>query len=274
MTGQQQDNKSLVEHYDNDVIGSYLIQKVTALSGLDYAKKMEAVFKYDQFHIGGFQATRKLLDLADLKPSAKVLDIGSGFGGVARYFAHHGGCAVTAMDLVPSYVSLARELDRLLEFKGDVDYLCGDAAIDLPEIDGQFDTAVMVHVGMNIEDKCALFKAIHQKLKPAGKMVIYDLLLSGQEPDADKTYPLPWASSKADDFSDTRESYMKNLEAAGFKVVHEEVASEFSYKITSNPLPEEVMPLIGPDFTLALANLRQFLAQERGAPYFIVAEKM
>ena len=274
MTGRQQDNKSLVEHYDNDVISRYLIEKVTALSGLSYAEKMDAVFKYDQFHIGGFQATRKLLDLAELKPSAKVLDIGSGFGGVARYFAHHGGCAVTAMDLVPSYVSLARELDRLLEFKGDVDYLCGDAATGLPEIDGLFDAAVMVHVGMNIEDKSALFMAIHQKLKPAGKMVIYDLLLSGQEPDAEKTYPLPWASSKADDYSDTYESYMKNLEAAGFKLVHEEVASEFSYKITSNPLPEEVMPLIGPDFTQALVNLRQFLAQERCAPCFIVAEKM
>ena len=274
MTGQEQDNKSLVAHYDNDVISRYLIEKVTALSALPYKEKMEAVFKYDQFHIGGVQATRKLLDLVALKPSSRVLDIGSGFGGVARYLAYFGGCAVTALDLVPSYVALAQELDGLLQFEGKVDYLCGDAVTGLPDIDGFFDAAVLVHVGMNIENKAALFQSIHQKLKPAGRILIYDLLLGDQETKTDKIYPLPWASSKAEDHSATHENYMKNLERTGFKVTHEEVAREFSYKITSNPLPDEVMPLIGPDFKQALANLRQFLMQERGAPWFIVAEKM
>ena len=49
------------------------------------ASDLEAV---DEFHIGGVAATRELVDQMGLKPGSRLLDIGSGVGGPARFVAN------------------------------------------------------------------------------------------------------------------------------------------------------------------------------------------
>jgi len=41
----------------------------------------------DQFHARGILATTELADAAELAPSTRVLDLGCGIGGPARYLA-------------------------------------------------------------------------------------------------------------------------------------------------------------------------------------------
>ena len=41
---------------------------------------------------------------------------------------------------------------------------------------GLFDKAYLLHVGMNITDKTKLINEISKKLKPNGKLAIYDVM--------------------------------------------------------------------------------------------------
>ncbi len=52
----------------------------------------------DQFHTRGILATTELADAAELAPSPRVLDLGCGIGGPARYLAATFGCSVIGVD--------------------------------------------------------------------------------------------------------------------------------------------------------------------------------
>lgn len=78
------------------------------------APTMEALAPYDQFHGRGLEATLEVAELVPAGPGDSVLDIGSGLGGPARYFAGRFGCAVTGIDLTPEFCAAARHLTRLL----------------------------------------------------------------------------------------------------------------------------------------------------------------
>ena len=64
---------------------------------------MEALAPYDQFHGRGLEATLEIAGLVQAGPGDHILDIGSGIGGPARYFANRFGCRVTGIDLTPEF---------------------------------------------------------------------------------------------------------------------------------------------------------------------------
>ena len=73
----------------------------------------------------------------------------------------------------------------------------------------------MVHVGMNIPDKQAVFAEVHRVLAPGGRFAIYEQMRTA---DGDLPYPLPWAEDERSSFVETPEDYTRHLEAAGFTV--------------------------------------------------------
>ena len=64
----------------------------------------------DEFHHAGRTATAVFAASLNLQPGMHLLDIGSGIGGPARYFARHHGCRVTGIDLTEEFVAVARAL--------------------------------------------------------------------------------------------------------------------------------------------------------------------
>src|ERR1051325_3195753 len=73
---------------------------------------MEALSQYDQFHGRGLEATVDVANLVHAAASDHILDIGSGIGGPARYFANRFGCRVTGIDPTPEFCDVAR-LERV-----------------------------------------------------------------------------------------------------------------------------------------------------------------
>ena len=61
----------------------------------------ERLFALDQWHYHGTDAVRDAAAFLGLGPTSRVLDIGAGVGGPARFLAHTTGCQVTALELQP-----------------------------------------------------------------------------------------------------------------------------------------------------------------------------
>jgi MPBQ/MSBQ methyltransferase len=74
---------------------------------------------------------------------------------------------------------------------------------------------MMVHAGMNIPDKAAVFREVHRVLVPDGRFALYEQMTAGSD---ELAYPLPWAEDARSSFLDTVENYAGMLEAAGFTV--------------------------------------------------------
>src|SRR5258708_32478429 len=63
--------------------------------------RAEQLFAIDQWHYHGTEAIHAAAEALGLGPASRVLDVGSGIGGPARYLAHTTGCPGTALSLPP-----------------------------------------------------------------------------------------------------------------------------------------------------------------------------
>jgi ubiquinone/menaquinone biosynthesis C-methylase UbiE len=183
---------------------------------------MEGLAPYDHFHGRGLEATIEIAGLVDAGPADHILDIGSGIGGPARYFAHRFGCKVTGIDLTPEYCDVARHLTRLLHLDGRVAFEVGNA-LSMPFADASFDGAYSMNVSMNIADKVSFYREIRRVLKPGAWLVLSELA-KGNAGDPD--YPTPWASSAATSFLSTPDETRRGLLAEGFDVTRLESSAE------------------------------------------------
>ena len=181
----------------------------------------------DEFHVGGRQATMAFAEQFGPTPGMRLLDIGCGLGGAARYFASEHGCQVTGIDLSGEYVAVANTLAARVGLGERVSCQQG-SALDLPFAPGSFDGAYMFHVGMNIEDKSRLFREVRRVLAPSGVFGIYDVMRLAA---GDLHYPVPWTSSPDVSFVADAESYRRLLVAAGFEVVKERTRRDFALDV-------------------------------------------
>jgi ubiquinone/menaquinone biosynthesis C-methylase UbiE len=169
---------------------------------------------FDQFHLGGPVATGWVADALGVGPEASLLDVGSGIGGPARQLAAATGAQVTGVDLTPHHVDDASALSRAVGVHRDTVFVLGDAT-RLPFGVGAFDAAYLLFVGMDVEDKRALFGEVRRALQDGGRFVVYDPMSSGA---GQPTFPLPWAGRPEESHLGTAEDYTAGLRAAGFTV--------------------------------------------------------
>src|SRR5262249_52106010 len=94
----------------------------------------------DEFHVGGREATEEFAAQMELRPGLRLLDVGSGIGGPARYFAAEHGCTVTGVDLTEEFVSVARNLTRRTKLDHAVEFRQG-SALAMPFENATFDRA-------------------------------------------------------------------------------------------------------------------------------------
>lgn len=178
----------------------------------------------DAFHTRGRAATIDLARRAALTPGLKVLDIGCGLGGSARYLVSEHGCQVTGIDLTKEYVDAASAIAELVGMKNLVAFHQA-SALDLPFPDGSFDVVWTEHVQMNIADKRAFYGQIARVLTPRGRLLFHDVF---QGPGGALHYPVPWAEDASISFLETPETVRNILEGLGFSVLDWEDKSQMS----------------------------------------------
>ena len=230
----------------------------------------------DEFHLGLRQATVELARNLGLAQGIELLDIGSGLGGPARYFAEFCDCRVTGIDLTDEYVQTATALTRRCGLSDKVHFHRA-SALALPFAENTFDVATMIHVGMNIEDKAQLFAEARRVLRQDGHFAVYDIMRISA---AELPYPMPWAETAATSFVATPETYHQLLIASGFEVTQEhdrrDMALSLGREMRENAAKHGAPPLglhilMGPATPQRLGNLMGALQQGLIAPIEIIA---
>lgn len=258
--------QSVSQHYTHGNLEAALLAAVQRAG-----KNMEALTYadlavVDEFHIGGRSATRALGEQIDLPAGAKVLDVGCGIGGPARTFAAERGWTVEGIDLTAEYVEVAKALSKRVGMTDKVSFRQA-SAIELPFPDGHFDGVYMIHVGMNIADKKAVFAGIRRALKPGGVFAIYDTM---RQSDGAFAYPVPWSSEPATNHIATPETYKTALRDTGFEVVKERDRRDFGLQSMQQRTggPPVVM---GDTAAQKVGNMRALLEAGVFAPVELIA---
>ncbi len=235
-------------HYSADDLTGTIVTALTG-AGLDADRLGPAdLFAVDQLHAGGPGSTKHALDRLGVGPGVRLLDVGCGIGGTSR-MAAMSGAEVTGIDLSPDFVDTATRLTELVGLADRARFVTTPGE-SLPLEDDSFDAAVMVHVGMNVPDKQAVFAEVHRVLAPGGRFGLYEQMRTG---DGDLPYPLPWAEDERSSFVESVEDYTRHLEAAGFTV--EEVEDRTASTLGPPPAgPVNNAVVFGPVFMQRIGN--------------------
>lgn len=133
-----------------------------------------------------FEASRRTVQrmatLAELDGSNHVLDIGSGYGGAARFLAERFGCKVTCLNLSEVQNRRNREMNEAKGFSDRIDVHDG-AFEKMPFSDGAFDVVWCQDSILHSGAKAKVFEEVARVLKPGGLFVFTDPMQAHDVPD-------------------------------------------------------------------------------------------
>jgi cyclopropane-fatty-acyl-phospholipid synthase len=126
------------------------------------------------------EASRHKLDLIcrklELGPDDHLLEIGTGWGGLAIHAARHYGCRVTTTTISENQFSFARQRVQEAGLADRITVL----SQDYRDLQGQFDKLVSVEmieaVGHRFMDQ--YFRICSERLKPAGRMLLQSITIA------------------------------------------------------------------------------------------------
>jgi SAM-dependent methyltransferase len=151
----------------------------------------------------------------DLRPGETVLDLGSGGGLDAFLAAAAVGSSgtVIGVDMTPEMIARAREnarkagVDRVEFREGRLE--------SLPVEDASVDAVTSNCVINLVPDKRAVFDEVARVLRPGGRVVISDIMLEGELPEAVVASTLAWVGCVAGAIQ--REEYLAIVEQVGLR---------------------------------------------------------
>ena len=171
-------DKIVANHYSHGSLEEVIQAGLEKMRNGSDVSPIDLLAGVDEFHMGGRAATVAVAEQLQLRSDHRVLDVGCGLGGTARFLASTIGCQVSGIDLTPEYIAVGNKLNQNLEMGEQIDLRVASAT-DMPFGDAEFDRASMLHVGMNITDKSALMSEICRVMKPGGTFAIYDVMRVG-----------------------------------------------------------------------------------------------
>ena len=252
------------EHYSASGLKDRILSALAAIVPEGQKLTVPQLAPLDQFHTRGILATADLAAAAEVGPSTRVLDLGCGIGGPARYLAATFGCKVTGVDLSPGFIDVAAYLTERCGLSERLTFRVGDA-LHLPFEDAAFDVVFLQHVAMNIADRAALYAEVRRILAPGGRFATFDIVLR----DGDVLYPTPWARDASNSYLQTEHDTREALEHAGFKTVlwrdDTRIALDWFKTIMAGPPPGALSLglVLGPDMPAMAGNLARNLRENR-----------
>lgn len=274
-----QTNPDIAAHYTHGDLIEAIRSGIERIGKTTDTVTIDDLAPVDEFHIGGRQASEHFLDQFFLGPEKRVLDVGCGLGGPARFAACHYGWRVDGIDLTSEFVETGNAICGWLKLSHRVSLHQG-SALSMPFADSTFDAAYMLHVGMNIEDKARLCSEVARVLRPGARFGIYDVMKTGE---GDLTFPVPWATTSASSAVARPAQYRAALEAAGLSVISELDRRDFALAFfeqlrartmaAGGPPPLGLQVLMGRNAPDKIQNMVRNTASGLIAPVEMIATK-
>jgi ubiquinone/menaquinone biosynthesis C-methylase UbiE len=271
---------AVVDHYSHGRLLDAILAGVRALGKTPDTVSVDDLAPVDEFHIGGRQASEDFIGQLGLSSDDRVLDVGCGIGGTARYVASTWGCRVAGLDLTPEYVETGEAMCAWVGLGDRVDLTHG-SALAMPFESAHFDAAIMLHVGMNIADKAGLFAEVNRVLRPGGIFGVYDIMRTSDDP---LVYPVPWATLPETSALATPEDYRTALADSGFEMAGERDRRAFAAAFfaalrkrtdaAGGPPPLGLHILLGETAAIKIRNMVDNVAAGRVAPVEMIARKL
>ena len=273
------DRHAVAQHYASEDLLARIRAGLAKLGITSDDLKLEDLAPVDEFHIGGREASLAFFEGFDFRENETILDVGCGLGGAARLVSSRFGCRVEGIDLTPEFVKAGNELCRWADC-GDRVRLQEASALALPFGDAIFDAGYMMHVGMNIADKPALFTEIARVIRPDAYFGVYDVM---QANEGELLFPVPWASVPDNSALASAEHYRQALSQAGFELVTENNRRDFARAFfqrlarrqvkADGPPPLGLHMLMGERATEKIRNMIDNLAQGLIEPVEMIARR-
>jgi ubiquinone/menaquinone biosynthesis C-methylase UbiE len=163
-----------------------------------------------------------------LTPESHLLDVGSGIGGPARFFARTYGCKVTGIDLSEFNHRAARQRTREAGLDQLVTCVHGDAlAIGFP--DESFTHVFGCEALCYFPDKMRLYQTVHRALKPGGIIAFLEAACESPVRLRTEEHIAPFQYESIT-------TYTSVLQAAGFESVHHYDTTELAKKDVASSL--------------------------------------
>jgi SAM-dependent methyltransferase len=138
----------------------------------------------EQWWRGSKEHTIDVGKLAKLVAGEHVLDIGGGVGGPARLLAEQYGVSVTSVTNSAAHAATFRQItERSPQFRDVVRVHVADCQHKVPA--GPYDAAVSINMIYQVPDHEAAFVRVFEALRPGGRFVVDDWMLTPLADDAD-----------------------------------------------------------------------------------------
>lgn len=272
-------DKAVSEHYTHGELLEAIQASVTQLGKTIACVTIEDLAPVDEFHIGGRLATDNLLKQLNFSEQDHILDVGCGLGGAARYIANIYNNQVTGIDLTQEYIDVGQALCGWVGLDDQISLHQG-SALSMPFENEAFDGALMLHVGMNIDDKDSLFSEIFRVLSTGSFFGVYDVM---QINNGNLAYPVPWATEQSTSKLATPEQYKKALNRAGFNTSMENTRRDFALEFfnqlrekteaNGGPPPLGLHTLMQDSTPIKVKNMIDNITANFIAPVEIIAQK-
>ena len=272
-------DQSVSEHYTHGELLGAIQSAVAKLGKTIESVSIDDLAPVDEFHIGGRLATDNLLDQLNFSESDHILDVGCGLGGASRYIASKYNNCVTGIDLTQEYIEVGKELSAWIGLDKQVSLYQG-SALAMPFEDEAFDGAVMMHVGMNIDDKARLFAEVYRVLRPGACFGVYDIM---QINNGELAYPVPWSTDDTTSKLATPDHYEQALTDAGFTVGTHNTRRDFALgffrqlraksEASGGPPPLGLHLLMRESTAVKISNMVDNITADLIAPVEIIAQK-
>lgn len=122
------------------------------------------------------------LQVPGLGKKTRVIDLGSGYGGSARYLAGTYGCHVTCLNLSETQNDLNREKNAETDLDGLIDVVHGSFE-DIPAEDGSADLVWSQDAILHSGDRPRVLDEISRVLAPGGHVIFTDPMQADDVPD-------------------------------------------------------------------------------------------